>query len=81
MFGKQLKLECKSSNKNLRRLRHKINHLFEDKLNSDKKFIANFKDTILKLAKKYVKEKDLWLQINGNLQIVKKIILNLNGIK
>jgi hypothetical protein len=70
-FGKELKIQCKKQQigktSPLLLLRSKINSKFLDKIKDDKRIIDAFSSTITKLANNILKEKDIWLQMTGNL--------------
>lgn len=68
-FGKELKKNFRNEygQTSLLDLRKKINSLFLEKYNNDIALQDEFKNEIDNIVKQVLKEKDLWIQINGDL--------------
>ena len=61
------KYEGKSQLSNLRKLRKDINNDLFNKIQSDSTILDKFTETVINLGNTCLLEKDLWLQINGNI--------------
>lgn len=69
-FGKELKKKYRDEYGNkssLLSLRRKINTLFLDEINQRPVILKDFTSTMLKKANEFLNEKDIWLQINGDI--------------
>ena len=51
-------------------MRNKINSIFIDTIKNDKNIIKIFSNTVLGITQNVLKDKELWLQINGDLRDV-----------
>ena len=69
LFGKELKKVYRNEyvKSSLLHLRKKINNLFLEKIQSDPTILTKFKETVINLGNQCLSEKDIWLQVNGNI--------------
>ena len=69
LFGKELKKVYREQNGNtsLLHLRKEINKQFIEEIEKNPVILNDFKDTVITFGNECLKEKHIWLQINGNL--------------
>jgi len=75
LFGIELKkvYREKYGKGSLLNLRKKINNKFVELVNSDKKILEDFENIVIEESNKVLKEKHIWLQINGDINLYKNI--------